>query len=239
MRPTDVAERYLDLLERVLTRYDLDGGDLEVRREGRDHPETAETMIGLDRLHSLRGAVETVVREGVPGDLVETGVWRGGACILMRAVLAALGDEERTVWVADSFEGLPKPSGKYPADEGDPLWSWEHLAVSEDDVRANFARYGLLDDQVRFLVGWFADTLPDAPIERLALMRLDGDMYESTIDALEALYPRLSPGGYVIVDDFGGPAGCRPAVEDFRRAHGIDDPIEVVDWTCVMWRRGS
>ena len=235
--PTDLDERYLDLLERVLTRYDLDGGDLEARRTGRDHPPTAETMIGLERLENLRETVGTVVREEVPGDLIETGVWRGGACILMRAVLLALGDEGRTVWVADSFRGLPRPSGRYAADEGDPLWTWEHLAVSEDDVRRNFARYGLLDDRVRFLAGWFSDTLQRAPIERLAVLRLDGDMYESTIDALDALYPKVSPGGFVIVDDYGGPAGCRPAVEDYRRAHGIAEPICAVDWTCVMWRR--
>ena len=108
-----------------------------------------------------------------------------------------------------------------------------------EQVQANFARYGLLDDRVRFLAGWFKDTLPDAPIERLAVLRLDGDMYGSTMEALEALYPRLSVGGYVIVDDYGAIAQCKEAVTDFRAAEGISDPMEWVDWTGVWWQRSA
>jgi O-methyltransferase len=111
------------------------------------------------------------------------------------------------------------------------------LAVSVDEVKANFQRYGLLDDQVRFLVGWFRDTLPTAPIERLAIARLDGDMYESTIQALDALYPKLSVGGYLIVDDYGAIASCKQAIDDFRAAHQIDDKIHEVDWTGIYWQR--
>jgi O-methyltransferase len=85
------------------------------------------------------------------------------------------------------------------------------LAVSLEQVKANFDRYGLLDDQVRFLKGWFRDTLPVAPIERLAVLRLDGDMYESPMDTLVNLYPKLSEGGYVIVDDYGAIPACRQA----------------------------
>jgi O-methyltransferase len=105
-------------------------------------------------------------------------------------------------------------------------------------VQANFARYGLLDGQVRFLPGWFRDTLPCAPIEHLALMRLDGDLYESTIIALESLYPKLSPGGFVIIDDYDGwDPGCRTAVHDFRDRHGIEAPIVHIDWAGVWWQR--
>jgi O-methyltransferase len=111
------------------------------------------------------------------------------------------------------------------------------LVVSLDDVRNNFARYGLLDDQVRFLVGWFSDTLPTAPVERLALLRLDGDLYESTIVALRSLYPKLSPGGYVIVDDWGAVPACKQAVTDFRLEAGIDDQIHEIDWTGAYWQR--
>ncbi len=106
-------------------------------------------------------------------------------------------------------------------------------------MQDNFRRYGLLDDQVRFLKGWFRDTLPDAPIERLAVLRLDGDLYESTIQALECLYDRLSAGGYVIVDDYGNVAGCRQAVHDFRAQRGINDPIRPIDWAGVYWRRSG
>src|SRR5262249_7945660 len=157
----------------------------------------------LKRLENLKFCVETAIRDGVPGDLIETGVWRGGACIFMRAILEAYGDKQRKVWVADSFAGLPKPNeAKYDADRGDKHHTFGDLAVPRETVEKNFEQYGLLDDQVRFLEGWFKDTLPSAPINSLAVMRLDGDMYESTIQALEALYPKLSPGGFVIIDDY-------------------------------------
>jgi O-methyltransferase len=156
----------------------------------------------------------------------------------MRGVLKIFGSTERVVWVADSFQGLPKPDPEqYPADAGDRHWTRPELAVSLEEVKANFARYGLLDDQVRFLVGWFRDTLPAAPMSQLAVLRLDGDMYESTMDGLLHLYPKLSRGGYVILDDYGAVPGCRAAVEDFRREHGIDEPVERIDWTGVFWQR--
>jgi O-methyltransferase len=212
----------------------------EVRAEGRDWPAEAETMIGLRRLDNLQDCVIDVLRRGVPGDLIETGVWRGGATILMRGVLKAFGDTKRTVWVADSFKGLPKPDAKrWPQDQDDTFWTKGRLAVSSEEVKANFERYGLLDDQVRFLVGWFEDTLPAAPIERLAVLRLDGDMYGSTMEALEALYPKLSPGGYVIVDDYGAIPTCKEAVSDFRASHGITEPMESIDWTGVWWEKAS
>ena len=208
------------------------------RDQGLDYTSDADTMIGMLRLDNLQACVVDVLRDGVPGDLVETGVWRGGASIFMRAVLHAYGITDRLVWVADSFQGLPKPDPeRYPADADDELWKASALAVSVDEVKANFAAYHLLDEQVRFLVGWFKDTLPGAPIDRLAVLRLDGDLYESTMDALTALYPRLSVGGYVIVDDYGAMESCRKAVEDFRAEQQITDPIVAVDWTGVYWRR--
>ncbi len=212
--------------------------DPQARLEGRDWPADAETMVGSLRLAQLRLAVETVVAERIPGDLIETGVWRGGSCILMKAVLSALGDQARTVWLADSFQGLPKPEPeKFPADAEDRHWMWDDLRISEATVRGNFSRYGLLDERVRFLVGWFQDTLPTAPIERLAILRLDGDMYSSTMDAITALYPRLSQGGYCIVDDHGAVPACAQAIADFRSAQDIRDPLEKIDWTGVFWRK--
>ena len=195
-------------------------------------------MIGLRRLENLQFCVTDVLRRDVPGDLIETGAWRGGATIFMRAILKAHGDVERRVWVADSFQGLPKPDAHtYPADAGDPHHTYAALAVSEQQVRANFARYDMLDEQVRFLPGWFRDTLPAAPISRLSVLRIDGDMYESTMVALSALYPRLSIGGYVIIDDYGAVRGCHDAVEDFRSRHGVEEVLQRIDWGGVFWQR--
>jgi len=209
----------------------------EERASGRIWPGCADTMIGIHRLENIQYAVETLLAEGIEGDLIETGAWRGGACVFMRALLAAHGARDRRVFVADSFEGLPKPdAARHPADAGDPHHAFSILAVSEESVRANFAKYGLLDDQVVFLKGWFKDTLPKAPIEKLALLRLDGDMYGSTIDALESLYPKLSPGGFCIVDDYAAPA-VRQAVGDYWTRQGISPTLMEVDWTGRFWRK--
>lgn len=205
---------------------------------GQTWPLIGETMVGIARLDNLQACIERVIEDRVPGDLIETGVWRGGASIFMRGVLRALEVGDRRVWVADSFQGLPPPDGGFVQDEGDMHHLFSDLAVPLEAVRENFRRYGLLDEQVRFLPGWFRDTLPGLGDERWALIRLDGDMYESTMEALEHLYPQLSVGGYVIVDD-GSLPPCRAAVDDFRRRHGIEEPIEWIDWTGFFWRRAG
>jgi len=199
------------------------------RVKGFDWPATAVTMIGLNRLSYLQEQVEAVLAEGIPGDLIETGVWRGGACILMRAVLAAHGVTDRLVWVADSFRGMPQG---LPAPEN---WNFPQLAVPLAEVQENFRSYGYLDEQVRFIPGWFADTLP-GPVSALAVLRLDGDYYSSTMDVLRALYPKLSPGGYVVIDDWGFDF-CRRAVNEYRAEHGITTPIQVPEEKHAVWWR--
>jgi O-methyltransferase len=250
-------EAYLDLLKRSLC--DLLGPDTESalpqpdgtvvvaplanredRETGNDWPVRGTTMVGLRRLDQLQSCTETIVADGIPGDLIETGVWRGGASILMSATLRSLGDTDRVVWLADSFEGLPKADAEnYPVDAGaDVLSTYDFLAVSEDRVRGALERYGVLDEQVRFLRGWFRDSLPPLLGQNTwSLLRLDGDHYESTIVALESLYPDLSPGGFVVIDDYGAIAQCRQAVDDFRAANGIEDELHEIDWTGVWWRR--
>jgi O-methyltransferase len=215
--------------------------DPELRELGRDWPARADSMIGLRRMDNIQHCIEAVVRDDVPGDLIETGVWRGGATIFMRGVLKAYGDASRTVWVADSFQGLPAPDpARYPADAGDTFYKQSGLSVGVEQVKHNFERYGLLDDQVRFLVGWFKDTLPNAPIEQLALLRLDGDLYESTWQAIESLYPKLAPGGFCIVDDYGDlVAQCQRAIHDYRDAHGITEEIVDIDGIGAYWRKGA
>jgi O-methyltransferase len=231
---------YLNLLERTLADAIYDGRNEPIRLQGLDWPQRAHTMIGLRRLRHLRRCVERALADGIPGDLMETGVWRGGAAILMRGALDAYGDSQRRVWAADSFRGVPPPDPeRYPVDAGDRHHQARALAVGLDDVKENFRRYGLLDDRVCFLEGWFRDTLPAAPVERLAVLRLDGDLYESTMVALESLYDRVSPGGFVIVDDYGAIAPCRQAVHNFRATRGISEPLRPIDWAAAYWRRAA
>lgn len=201
----------------------------QTRLEGSEWPAVAHTMVGMERLNHLQRCVEDVLARNVPGDLIETGVWRGGSCILMKAVLQAHGVTDRTVWVADSFQGLPPPNAEmYPADKGDRYHEADFLRVSRDQVADNFRKYGLLDARVEFLEGWFRDSLPRAPIKALAVLRFDGDMYESTWDVLTNLYDKVSPGGYVIIDDYFVVPGCKQAVHDFREKSGITAEIQSI-----------
>ncbi len=219
--------------------------DRDLRETGASWPPHAETMIGPARLKNVQDLVTRVLADDIPGDLVETGVWRGGVIILMRAILAAYGDTERRVWACDSFEGLPDPDvDRYPADVEFVLadsmerdFTKQVLVVPLDRVKANLARYELLDDRVLFLKGWFKDTLPSAPIEQIGVLRVDGDLYESTMDALVHLEPKVSPGGFIIVDDYNGIDACRQAVDNYRATHSIVDQINEIDWTGVWWQR--
>lgn len=213
--------------------------------EGHGLPATAETMVGAVRLDNVHELIRRVLDEGVPGDLVETGVWRGGVVAFMRAALEAYGDTARRVWACDSFDGLPVHAGRrFEQDrpvalERDGERFDRRLAIPLEEVQANLARYGLLDDRVRFVVGWFNETLHKVPIEQIAVLRLDGDLYESTWDALVALEPKVSPGGYVIIDDYSAFEVCRQAVDDYRRRDGITARIHEIDWTGVWWQKDA
>ncbi len=209
-----------------------------LRLNGLDWPAKAETMVGLKRLENIEICINDILVNKVEGDFIETGVWRGGAVIFMKALLKTFGVEDRRVFVADSFEGLPKPDiDKYFHDIGDKHHQWNALSIGEEIVRNNFIKYDLLDDNVVFLKGWFKDTLKIAPIEKLSLIRLDGDMYESTMDALIPLYPKLSVGGYIIVDDYNAVAGCKAAIMDYRKIHNITDEIISIDTLAVYWKK--
>ena len=248
--PTDVTtlmrkmrDKYLNILEGSLTGTLL--GDTQLlgdpydpvrRYVGGDWPSLAQTMIGTVRMRNLRQLCETAIINDIPGDFIETGVWRGGACIYMRAILEAHDDARRRVFVADSFKGLPAPSpDAYAADSGETFHEFQELAIPRQEVEENFRKYDLLDERVVFLEGSFTDRLPAAPIDRLSILRLDGDMYESTIQALDALYHKVSKGGAVIVDDY-FLKPCALAVDEFRRRHGIDAQLMPIDGMAVWWR---
>jgi O-methyltransferase len=239
---TGVATRTVTWTEnRRLFSRELTGDQIEWRAGGGDWPLNALTMVGLTRLDDLQACVECVVSEGVDGDLIEVGAWRGGASILMRATLDTLGADDRTVWVADSFQGFPLPEA-----EGDPedrkldlrLNAYDYLAAPLEDVTEHFARFGCAQG-VNFVPGFFEETMADLRGRGWSIVRLDGDSYKSTWLTLEALYPGLAVGGYLIIDEYHQPylPMCRRAVDDFRREHDITEPIEQIDLNGARWRR--
>ncbi len=252
MNSPDLRARYLELLEKSLLDAIYGERQFEIRLRGllqrMRHPYStrrgpllvparAHTTIGATRLRHLRHLIERTIQEGVPGDYIEAGVWRGGACILMRGVLAAHGISDRLVYCADTFAGLPRPDSKFPADKRDRLHKFDELAVSEETVRQNFAAYDLLDENVVFLKGLFSETLPHLSNKGFALIRLDGDMYGSTMSALENLYDRVSPSGFIVIDDYGGLRNCAKAVHDFLDRRGLRPTIQPIDESCVWWRK--
>ncbi len=209
--------------------------DPVARERGSDWPMFGFTMAGTKRLENIEACIAGVTNDGVAGDFVECGVWRGGSSIFARAALDAYGASDRIVWLADSFEGMPE---RKETDLADPeLIGTEYLAVSLEQVKANFDRFQMLDDRVRFVKGWFADTLQDAPIGPVAILRLDGDYYSSTMDALEALYNRVSVGGYVIIDDYNAFESCKAAVTDFAKSRNFTPNLVPIDDIAVFWRR--
>jgi len=208
---------------------------IESGHEAGNRVEDAETMLGTLQLDAMQFCINDVCEREIPGDLLEAGVWRGGMTIFMRGALKARHENARRVWVVDSFAGLPEPDAALDTFG----WSEGDMAVSLDEVKNNFSRYGLLDDQVRFLKGFFSDTLPTAPIPALAVLRVDADLYESTLDVLNNLYPKLSQGGYAIFDDYQNLKECRRAIDEYRSSHHITDPIVKIDTRAVFWKKGG
>jgi O-methyltransferase len=205
------------------------------REEGLDWPERAHTMIGLKRLNNLHEMLDYVRENNLNGDLIETGVWRGGATIFMKSYIN-LYNMNKKVFVCDSFEGLPLPNlSKYPDDKGDTHHTVDFLKISLEIVKNNFRQYNLLDEKVIFLKGWFSDTLPNNhDIDKISLLRFDGDMYGSTIDVLESLYDKVVDDGVIIIDDYCLP-NCAKAVSDFRNGRKIGHELKVVDRCGRFW----
>ena len=244
-----IRAAYLDLMrdsligrlneEPPLPASKVDGYYEDVREQGWDWPSKAPSMIGAKRMNNVRNECERVIKAGVPGDFMETGVWRGGACMMMRAVLKAYQVTDRRVIAADSFAGFPPPSEGVSADAAFEFHTYRDFAVPLKEVKAAFARYGLLDEQVVFLEGLFKDTLPAAPVEVLAVLRLDGDMYQATMDGLVNLYHKLSLGGTLIVDDYYLFESQRKAVDEFRAMYRINDPLVQIDQFGGYWIKST
>ena len=205
-----------------------------LRLEGLDWPTDALTMIGLKRLNNLHQMLDYVRENNIDGDLIETGVWKGGATIFMK-LYCDIYNLNKKIFVCDSFEGLPKPSGKFIQDNGDIHHSFKELSISLEEVRSNFKKMNCLDDNVIFIKGFFGETLPNNDkIKKLAILRMDGDMYESTYDVFHSCYDKLVSNGVCIIDDY-CLNGAKLCVHDFRKEKGIEDPIITIDKCGVYW----
>lgn len=210
----------------------------KVREMGQDWPLNAETMIGIRRLEHLHFAMHKLSSDKITGSFMETGVWRGGACIYMAAFCKVYQNDNEII-AADSFRGLPAPDPENEKEDQESKWhEIPYLSVSLEDVKRNFLDYGLLGKNLRFVPGFFSETLPSLDVREIALLRLDGDMYSSTIDVLENMYDRVVEGGFVIVDDY-RLASAQSAVHDFLEERGINPTLEKIDEDAIFWRKTS
>lgn len=204
------------------------------RMEGLDWPTDALTMIGMKRMNNLHDMLDYIRINNIEGDLVETGVWKGGATIFMK-LYCDIYKIDKKVFVCDSFEGLPKPSGKFPQDHGDLHYTYKDLSISLESVKSNFESMRCLDDNVIFIKGFFCDTLPNNNlINEISLLRMDGDMYESTHDVFYSCYHKLVNKGVCIIDDY-CLHGAKTCVHDFRSVKNIVDEIKIIDRCGIYW----
>lgn len=197
----------------------------------------SHTLVGLRRLNHLEYCAREIFSSGIQGDFVEAGVCQGGASIFLRALQVTLGEAHRNVWAADSFEGLPPStlSQDQGLDFTESNYPW--LACSQEKVEDHFRRYDLWSDHVRLVKGWFSDTLPGLDTGPISLLRLDADLYQSTMEILNSLYDKVVPGGFIVVDDYGALDACRLAIDTFRDARNIQVPLKWIDWCGVYWRK--
>ena len=241
-----LREAYIDLLKRSITNHNYLGGDTPFEKfrcvthydvdQGQwkiDPLARPLTLLSKRQLDLIEQCILVVDEEGVPGDFIEAGVWRGGAIIFMRALLDAHQIMGRRVFAADSFAGIPKSARALyePVDEWPDRW-----VASLEEVKENIGRLGLLDERIVFVPGFFADSLKTLTGETFALIRLDSDSYESVETSLVQLYPLVSLGGIVIIDDWHLPS-CKAAVLDYRARCGIAGPIHEHDGNAYWVKR--
>lgn len=245
---TKMEDRYLCLLEMALTgsltdeagRCDFNEPACKLstvlpyssakRFFGNDWPPLGHTMVGHVRLRNIRHTLQACIADGIEGDFAELGVWRGGASIYAKAVFAALGEQNRRVFVVDAFESLHQ-YGNHRT----------FLQTSEAQVKHNFFKYGLLDNGVIFIRGLFKDSLPHFreryPESRIAVLRIDSNFYDSYQDALYYLYELVPTGGFVIFDDVMSHAAVMRCWQDFKKEQGIPEELVRIDNHSAFFRK--
>lgn len=203
------------------------------------------TMTSPERMYALYEAVRHVVGHGIEGDFVECGVWKGGSAMLMAMTLARLGEDGpgeggRRIRLYDTFAGMTRPTAVdvRARDGSDTLTRWEHFQRADhnawayaplDEVRANMAKTGFPAENIDYVIGTVEETLPAEAPDRIALLRLDTDWYESTYHEMLHLFPRLAPGGVLVLDDYGSFEGARKAVDQYLEENDIRLLLHRVD----------
>ncbi len=208
--------------------------DLEPAYAAVHEPCKAFTMTSVERMYDLYQSVQYIVRAGIPGAIVECGVWKGGCMMLVAHTLNLLREQSRQLMLFDTFEGLPMPEAGVDVDilgnDAAERWRERWAMATLDEVRINMAMTGYPSGNVHFIKGMVEETLEHSAPFLIALARLDTDWYASTKAELEILWPRLSPGGILIIDDYGHWLGARQATDEFF----ADRPVKMtrVDYSC-------
>ena len=197
------------------------------------------SMLSTIRLLTLYQLVKEVQLQGLKGDIVECGVWNGGACAIMaKSYQDAGGRNERSIWIFDSFEGLPPPGER----DGESVAKYYFKGFSQgnlDKVRLIFNKLSVPFDNVKVVKGWVEDTLPKNNLGPVALLHIDTNWYESVKVALDNIYDKIVVGGFIMVDDFFFFEGCRNAVLDFLKERGIEHKVQItkVDRSAVYFQK--
>jgi O-methyltransferase len=200
------------------------------------------TQTSPERLFALCEAVKYVVRHCIPGDIVECGVWKGGSMMAAARILLAFHEVSRELYLYDTFEGMTAPSAqdvsylgisaseRYAPEKRDtPAARAQCVPLEETAARVRAVGYPAA--QIHFIKGRVEDTLPEQAPDQIALLRLDTDWYESTRHELVTLYPRLAPGGVLIIDDYGHWRGARQAVDEYFQQHNVRMLLNRIDYT--------
>ena len=220
--------------------------------DGNDWPKSPHclSMLGQRRLDNYAIAVMTAVYDRIPGHIIETGVWRGGASMFAAKTIEVLGNvDRRKVFFCDSFKGIPKVEGKAVSKQDKTAWKYQILNDNDvGRVRSRVQSFRVDTSNVAYVEGYFNESIPalikNNPELTFSVIRLDGDTYFSTMDAIKELYPRLNKGGFIIIDDYIDWIGCKRAIDDYRREHAITEPITMVPHKIgekargVYWRKG-
>ncbi len=252
--PADIERRYAEMTlkeehgfdhQRAAFQYHEKTGLKDTEPEFRALAERvrAFSMTSYERMYALYKAVDFIERAGIPGAIVECGVWRGGSMMLVAHRLLALGRSDRDLYLFDTYEGLPRPDetkdvdvwgnraidGWLPRQTSEESSHWAEASL--EDVRANILSTGYPEERLHFVKGMVERTIPEGAPADIALLRLDTDWYASTKHEMEHLFPRLARNGVLIIDDYGHFEGARQAVDEYISAHNLPVLLNRIDYS--------